>query len=53
VFDVTLTDIEFKQDFVNKDADWLQSVQPSEPDLTVYGLEQSFSARLLALVGLS
>lgn len=53
MFDVTLTDIEFKQDFVNKDADWLQSVQPSEPDLTVYGLEQSFSARLLALVGLS
>jgi hypothetical protein len=53
VFDVTLTDIEFNKDFVNKQSDWIQAARPAEPDLAVYGLEQSFASRLFALIGLS
>jgi hypothetical protein len=49
VFDVTLTDSEFKKDFVNKDADWLQSASKHEPDLTVDGLKTSLLSRLAAL----
>jgi len=53
VFDTTKTDIEFKRDFVHKDADWLWSVRPAEPDLEIDGLEQSLLSRLLSLLGLS
>jgi len=53
VFDTTKTDIEFKRDFVHKDAEWLWNARPAEPDLEIDGLEQSLLSRLLALLGLS
>jgi hypothetical protein len=52
VFDTTLTDIEFKQAFVNRDAEWLRNAHREEPDLSVDGLRQSLLSRLLALLGL-
>jgi hypothetical protein len=51
VFDVTLTDNEFKDDFVNKDADWLNDARPEQPDLEVDGLHHSLLSRVLALFG--
>ena len=53
MFDVTLTDIEFKRDFVNQSEDWLQSARPAEPDLDVDGLRQSLMSRIFALFGLA
>ena len=53
MFDVTLTDIDFKLDFVNQDEDWLQNARPVEPDLDIDGLDRSLLSRLLALFGLA
>lgn len=49
MFDVTLTDIEFNQDFVNKNADWMLSVGGREPDLAVDGLRNSLLSWLIGL----
>lgn len=51
--DATLTDIEFSEDFVNKQSDWMRAARPSEPDLQIDGLRQSLIARILALIGLA
>ena len=53
MFDVTMTDVEFKKDFVNQDAGWMQDSRPSEPDLDVEGLNQSLVSRLLSALGLA
>ena len=52
VFDVTMTDKEFKRDFVNQNADWMQNARPAEPDLEIEALDQSLMSRLLSLLGL-
>lgn len=51
--DATLTDIEFNDDFVNKQTDWMRASRPGEPDLRIDGLSQSLIARILALLGLA
>ena len=38
MFDVTMTDKEFKREFVNQNEAWLQNSRPAEPDLEVEGL---------------
>ena len=53
MFDTTMTDSDFKRDFVNQNADWMQNARPAEPDLEVEALDQSVMSRLLALLGLS
>lgn len=53
VFDVTMTDAEFKRDFVNQDDAWMQNLRPAEPDLEVAGLDQSLLSRLLSALGLA
>lgn len=53
MFDVTMTDNEFKKDFVNQKAGWMQESRPQEPDLEVTGLDQSLISRLLSLLGLA
>ena len=53
VFDVTMTDTEFKRDFVNQDEAWMQNSRPAEPDLEVEGLNQSLISRLLSTLGLA
>ncbi len=50
MFDVTLTDKEFKKDFVNRDAEWLAKSEPTEPDLRVDGFKQSMFSRLIAFL---
>ena len=50
MFDVTLTDKDFKKDFVHQDADWLAATRPAEPDLEVDGLSNSLLARLFAFL---
>ena len=52
MFDVTMTDKEFKRDFVNQNADWMQNARPAEPDLEIEALDQSLMSRLLSLLGL-
>ena len=53
MLDATLTDIEFNDDFVNRQSDWMHAARPIEPDLKIDGLHQSLLARLLALLGLA
>ena len=53
VFDVTMTDVEFKKDFVNQNESWMQDSRPQEPDLDVDGLDQSLVSRLLSVLGLA
>lgn len=53
MFDVTMTDTEFKNDFVNQNESWMQDSQPAEPDLDVDGLDQSLMSRLLSALGLA
>jgi len=53
VFDVTLTDIEFKKEFVNQSADWMKSSRLAEPDLSVDGLKQSLVSRIMSALGLA
>lgn len=53
MFDVTMTDSEFKRDFVNQDEEWLRDAAPAEPDLEIDGLNQSLMSRLLSLFGLA
>ena len=53
MFDVTLTDIEFKRDFVHQHEDWLKDARPAEPDLEIEGLHHSLLSRILALFGLA
>lgn len=53
MLDATLTDIEFNEDFVNKQSDWMRSARPAEPDLQIDGLQASVWARLMALLGLA
>ena len=52
MFDTTLTDIEFRQAFVNRDAEWLRAARRKEADLSVDGLRESLLSRLFALLGL-
>jgi hypothetical protein len=53
VFDVTMTDKEFKREFVNQSEAWLQNSRPAEPDLDVEGLSQSLLSRVLSMLGLA
>lgn len=53
VFDVTMTDTDFKKDFVNQKENWMQNSRPQEPDLEVEGLDQSLISRLLSALGLA
>jgi hypothetical protein len=53
VFDVTMTDKEFKRAFVNQKEAWMQDSRPAEPDLEVEGLNQSLLSRVLAMLGLA
>ena len=53
VFDVTLTDSEFRKDFVNQREPWMQDSRLAEPDLEIDGLNQSLLSRLLSLLGLA
>ena len=53
MLDATLTDIQFSDDFVNKQSDWMQTSRPAEPDLKIDGLHQSLLSRFLALLGLA
>ena len=53
MFDVTMTDVEFKKDFVNQNESWMQDSRPQEPDLDVEGFDQSFVSRLLSALGLA
>ncbi len=53
VFDVTMTDKEFKRAFVNQREAWMQDSRPAEPDLEVEGLNQSLLSRVLAMLGLA
>ena len=50
MFDVTLTDIEFKKDFVHQDSDWMASASLKEPDLRVDGLRESPISRFVSLL---
>ena len=52
MLDATLTDIEFNDDFANKQSDWMRAARPSEPDLQIDGLHKSWLARLMALIGI-
>ena len=52
VLDATLTDIEFNENFVEKQSDWLRTSRPIEPDLEVDGLSRSWLARILSAIGL-
>lgn len=52
MFDVTMTDKEFKRDFVNQNEAWMQNSRPAEPDLEVEGLSQSLLSRVLSMLGL-
>jgi hypothetical protein len=51
LFDATLTDIEFKNDFVHQQSEWLQELRGADADLCVDGLEPTLASRLLALLG--
>jgi hypothetical protein len=51
VFDATRTDIEFKNDFVHQQSEWLQELRGADADLCVDGLEPTLASRLLALLG--
>ena len=53
VFDVTMTDKDFKRDFVNQNADWMQNTRPDEPDLEIEALNHSLISRLLSMLGLA
>lgn len=52
MFDVTLSDVEFKKDFVNQQAEWLRQMYRTEPDLVVDGLKQSLLSQLLTALRL-
>jgi hypothetical protein len=53
VFDVTMTDKDFKRAFVNQKEAWMQNSRPAEPDLEVEGLHQSLLSRVLSMLGLA
>lgn len=53
MFDVTLTDSEFRSEFVNQGESWMQDSRLAEPDLEIDGLNQSLLSRLLSLLGLA
>jgi hypothetical protein len=53
VFDVTLTDSEFRSEFVNQGESWMQDSRLAEPDLEIDGLNQTLLSRLLSLLGLA
>lgn len=52
MFDVTMTDPEFKREFVNQGEAWMHSCGPAEPDLEIESLDHSLFSRLLAALGL-
>jgi hypothetical protein len=53
VFDVTMTDPEFKREFVNQSEAWMSESCPVEPDLEIDGLNHSLISRLLAALGIA
>ena len=53
MFDVTMTDAQFKRDFVNQSESWMQDSRSAEPDLEIDGLNQSLLSRLLSVLGLA
>jgi len=52
VLDATLTDIEFNENFVEKQSDWLRDSRQIEPDLEVDGLSRSWLAGIMSAIGL-
>ena len=53
MFDVTMTDPEFKREFVNQGEAWMSDSGPAEPDLEIEGLNHSLISRLLSALGMA